>query len=69
MSVVQCEILDDGRSVNCSGLIYVEEEKPLTYEDAWFWGYLGIYAALVLMAGKKSYPPPEYLLVIFEIPL
>nr|XP_039270930.1 DUF21 domain-containing protein At4g33700-like [Styela clava] len=44
----------EGHKLNCSGIIYVEEEDPLTYTDKWFWIYLGIYVGLVLIAGLVS---------------
>lgn len=47
---ITCEILELGLLL-CNGTYYDPEEKKLTYEDAWFWIYLGIYVGLVFTAG------------------
>ncbi|XP_048768073.1 uncharacterized protein LOC125674817 isoform X2 [Ostrea edulis] len=52
MTNVTCQLLGD--KINCNGTVFVQEEKTLTYEDEWFWIYLGIYAGLVLVAGLMS---------------
>lgn len=44
----------DGEHIICNGTEYVKKEDPLNYTDEWFWIYLGIYVALVLIAGLVS---------------
>ncbi|XP_061177196.1 uncharacterized protein LOC133185923 isoform X1 [Saccostrea echinata] len=52
MTNITCQLLHN--KINCNGTIFVEEEEPLTYNDEWFWIYLGIYVGLVLVAGLMS---------------
>ena len=51
MENITCIVHDD--AVICNGTTYKEEEI-LTYKDAYFWVYLGVYVALVLIAGIMS---------------
>ena len=51
MSTV-CTMLSEER-VMCNGTIYKAEEKILSYCDKEFWIYIGVYAGLVLFAGKS----------------
>ena len=43
----------DPNAVTCNGTVY-KEEQILTYTDSLFWIYLGVYVALVLIAGLMS---------------
>ncbi|KAJ7394294.1 hypothetical protein OS493_000096 [Desmophyllum pertusum] len=43
-----------GDSLMCNGTQYDLHEAPLSYKDTMFWVYLGIYVALVLLAGLMS---------------
>lgn len=52
MTNITCEILDHG-AVKCNGTLY-EPRIILTYLDKLFWIYLGIYVALVIIAGIMS---------------
>ncbi|XP_076339896.1 uncharacterized protein LOC143240772 isoform X1 [Tachypleus tridentatus] len=52
--MAKTECIFDGLKLNCSGIIYVEEELPLSYKDETFWIYIGVYVALVLVAGLMS---------------
>nr|XP_022294632.1 DUF21 domain-containing protein At4g33700-like isoform X1 [Crassostrea virginica] len=52
MTNITCQLFAD--KIICNGSVFVEEEKKLTYEDEWFWIYLGIYVGLVLLAGLMS---------------
>ena len=38
--------------VKCNGTEFSVHEEPLSYKDSMFWVYLGVYVALVLVAGK-----------------
>ena len=49
MTNITCQLF--ANKIICNGSVFVEEEKKLTYEDEWFWIYLGIYVGLVLLAG------------------
>ena len=51
-AVVTCEQLS-ATELLCNGTVYEESER-LTPENEWFWIYLGIYVALVLVAGLMS---------------
>ena len=51
MSTV-CTTLSEER-VMCNGTIYKAEGKILSYCDKEFWIYIGVYAGLVLFAGKS----------------
>ncbi|XP_013775250.1 DUF21 domain-containing protein At4g33700-like [Limulus polyphemus] len=53
MAKIEC-FLDGLDKLNCSGNIYVQEEPPLSYKDEKFWIYIGVYVALVLVAGLMS---------------
>lgn len=50
---LNCSMLDHERVI-CNGTVYKLPEEPLTYEDAKFWIYLGVYVFLVLFAGKTG---------------
>ncbi|XP_060082040.1 uncharacterized protein LOC132561334 [Ylistrum balloti] len=52
MASIICDVVDKD-IVRCNGTDYKAEER-LTYNDEWFWIYLGIYVGLVLMAGMMS---------------
>ncbi|XP_014777915.1 uncharacterized protein LOC106874631 [Octopus bimaculoides] len=55
MSTITCNVLDSNLlELNCSGIIYNEAEPILTYRDKAFWMNLGIYVALILIAGLMS---------------
>ena len=45
---------DDTTKIICNGTLFAEPEKPLTYQDEWFWIYIGIYVVLVLFAGEPA---------------
>jgi len=49
---IQC-ILDGSKSVICNGTVYKAVEV-ISFHSKWFWIYLGIYVALVLLAGLMS---------------
>lgn len=38
----------------CNGTRYDLHEEELSYKDTLFWVYLGVYVALVLLAGEDS---------------
>lgn len=38
----------------CNGTRYDLHEAELSYKDAMFWVYLGVYVGLVLFAGKEN---------------
>ena len=48
---INCTIVSD-ELVLCNGTEYDLPERVLTYNDQWFWIYIGIYTGLVLVAGK-----------------
>lgn len=48
---MNCTFVEE-EGVICNGTLYVLPEERLNYHDEWFWIYLGIYAILVLLAGK-----------------
>ncbi|KAL8575591.1 hypothetical protein ACOMHN_059655 [Nucella lapillus] len=50
---VNCTFVNE-ESVKCNGSVYSLPEKRLTYHDQQFWIYIGIYTALVLLAGLMS---------------
>lgn len=47
---ITCQAVEE--SVICNGTTYTLPEPILTYMDAWFWIYIGMYVALVLFAGE-----------------
>ena len=53
MTNITCQLFVN--KIICNGSVFVEEEKKLTYEDEWFWIYLGIYVGLVLLAGTLTH--------------
>lgn len=52
MTIIEC--VKNGDSVVCNGTTYEKLEQPLDYHNMWFWIFLGIYVALVIIAGFMS---------------
>ncbi|XP_064615438.1 uncharacterized protein LOC135479502 [Liolophura sinensis] len=50
---VNCTFVGE-EGIMCNGTLYVLPEEKLNYHNEWFWIYLGIYVALVLLAGLVS---------------
>ena len=48
---LNCTIVSE-ELVVCNGTEYALPERVLTYNDQWFWIYIGIYTGLVLVAGE-----------------
>ncbi|KAI8520367.1 hypothetical protein Bbelb_001210 [Branchiostoma belcheri] len=51
---ITCIPKDWPLTIICNGEVYDEEEPPLTIYDAHFWIYLGVYVALVMVAGLMA---------------
>ena len=50
---INCTVVDEN-TVLCNDTKYKSGgDETLSYDDAWFWIYVGIYAALVIFAGKN----------------
>lgn len=54
MTIIECVKKEFEDVIVCNGTTYEKPERPLDYHNMWFWIYLGIYIALVIIAGFMS---------------